>query len=120
MNKFVMVLGESTVLPGAIWTQYDVELLDKKMVCTNHKNSSQVFEIFYDSFKECEFGIGNGNLWLQCELKEGSLCFCSPRKCWKSEEGKYLIEKINQFTEIKDMKEYKQYTGKFFFLAMFK
>ena len=43
MNKFVMVLGESTVLPGAIWTQYDVELLDKKMVCTNHKNSSQVF-----------------------------------------------------------------------------
>lgn len=66
MDKFVMVLGESTVLPGAIWTQYDVELLDKKMVCTNHKNSSQVFEIFYDSFKEAEFGIGNGNLWLQC------------------------------------------------------
>ena len=38
----------------------------------------------------------------------------------KIEEGKYLIEKINQFAEIKDMKEYKQYTGKFFFLAMFK
>ena len=36
MNKILMALGESTVLPGTIWTLYDVELLDKKMVCTNH------------------------------------------------------------------------------------
>lgn len=120
MNKFILVLGNSNFLPGNMWTQYDVELLDNKMVCINHKDPSKVYEIFYDSFKEAEFGIGNGNLWLQCKLKEGDLNFCSPRKCWKSEEGKFLIDKINQFVEIKDMKEYRQYTGKFFFLAMFK
>lgn len=55
------------------------------------------------------------NLWLQCEL-----IFSLPRKCWKSETGKKLIEKINTVTEILDMKAYKQYTEPFFFIAMFK
>lgn len=121
MDKFILVLGgEDNVLPGKTWTQYDVEVKEKEMVCTAKKDANNVVTISYDSFKEAEFGIGSGNLWLQCKTKEGILNFCSPRKIWKSEQGKLLIEKINSVTEIKDMKAYKSYTGPFFFLAMFK
>lgn len=119
MEKFILVLG-SGKLPGNQWTQYNVDVLEDKMVCTQKKDSSIVVEIPYSSFKKAEFGIGSGNLWLQCELEDGILNFCSPRKCWKSEVGKKLIEKINTVTEVKDMKAYKQYTGPFFIFAMFK
>ena len=117
----VIVIGEvNKVLPGNAWTQYDVVLEETQMVCTNKKDNSIVVSIPYSSFKEAEFGIGSGNLWLQCNLENGTLNFCSPRKYWKSEEGKKLIAKINEVTEIKDMKSYKQYTGPFFIFAMFK
>lgn len=120
MGKFILVLGESNILPGKTWSQYEVNVLDDKMVCHSKKDISTIVEIPYSSFKSAEFGIGNGNLWLQCELENGNLSFCSPRKLWKSEDGKKLIEKINAVTEINDMKAYKKYTGPFFFLAMFK
>lgn len=90
------------------------------MVCTQKKDSSVVVEIPYSSFKKAEFGIGSGNLWLQCELEDGILNFCSQRKYWKSEVDKKLIEKINAIIEVKDMKVYKQYTGPLFIFAMFK
>lgn len=121
MKDFLIVLGkENNILPGKMWTQYSVEILDDKIVCTSKKESNIVVDILLSEFKTAEFGLGSGNLWLQCELDKGELVFCSPRKCWKSESGKKLIEKINNVTEIKNMKEYKQYTGPFFFLAMFK
>ena len=121
MNDFILVLGEpSNLLPGKAWTSYNVNIMDDKMVCTNKKDPSLSFDIFFKDFKEAEFGIGSGNLWLQCKLEQGSLIFCSPRKSWKSDSGKKLIEKINNVCEIKDMKAYKQYTGKLFFIYMFK
>lgn len=121
MENFVLVLGEnSPVLPGHTWTQYDVKVEDEELICVNHKDSSVVIKIPYTDFEKAEFGIGSGNLWLQCKLKGGSLIFCSPRKCWKSEAGKKLIEKINNVTEIIDKKNYDRYTGKFFFFWMFK
>lgn len=121
MNKFTLVLGqESPYLPGKSWTEYEVEVLQDKMVCVQKKDSSINCEINYSEFKETEFGIGNGNLWLQCKLEKGSLVFCSPRKSWKSEEGKKLINAINEVCPIKDMKCYRQYTGPFFFIHMFK
>lgn len=121
MDKFLMVLGDTNaVLPGKTWSQYEVEIGDSKMICTAKKEPNVVVEINYSDFKKAEFGIGNGNLWLQCELAQGELTFCSPRKYWKSDLGKKLIEKINSVTEIVDMKSYKQYTGPFFFIAMFK
>ena len=121
MEKFTLVLGEENkILSGGLCSQYEVDVLDDKMVCTKKKDIKISTEIPYTTFKSAEFGIGNGNLWLQCELEEGKLVFCSPRKCWKSEVGKKLIENINKVVEIKDMKAYKQYTGPFFFFAMFK
>ena len=121
MNNFLIVLGkENNILPGKMWTQYFLEILDDKIICTSKKDPNTVVEILLSEFKTAEFGIGNGNLWLQCQLNQGELVFCSPRKCWKSESGKKLIDKINNVTEIKDMKKYKQYTGPYYFLVKFK
>lgn len=121
MEKFTLVLGqENNLLPGAMWTQYEVEVSEDKMICTGKKDTSINVTINYSDFKAAEFGIGSGNLWLQCQFEEGPLTFCSPRKSWKSETGKKLVELINNACPIKDMKAYQQYTGPFFFLHMFK
>lgn len=121
MTDFVLILGEKNpVLPGDLWTEYGVEVSDEKLICKNKKDPAITVEIPYTSFHSAEFGIGNGNLWLHCVLENGNLTFCSPRKSWKSEAGKKLLEKIGKEIEIQDMKAYRQYTGPFFFLAMFK
>ncbi len=121
MDQFVMVLGNrNEVLNGTMWTEYRVDVNENEMVCSLKSNPSCWKAIPYSCFTYAEFGIGNGNLWLQCKVEGKWLVFCSPRKCWKSEQAKLLIDKINAVTPIKDMKEYKQYTGPLFFLAMFK
>ena len=116
MDKFTLVLGENNnVLPGKLWTEYSVE-----MICTAKKDENTLVKIPFDSFTKVKFGIGSGNLWLQCKVGNDSLVFCSPRKCWKSEQGKLLIERINSVVEVEDMKSYNSYTGPFFFFYMFK
>ena len=121
MDKFLLMVGdENSYLPGKTWSKYDVEILDDKMVCQSKKDSSVKVEIPYTDFVTAEFGIGSGNLWLQCRLKRDQLVFCSPRKSWKSDAGKKLIEKIDSATKISAMKEYNHYTGKLFFFYMFK
>lgn len=119
MDKFILVVtGDHNVLPGSGWTQYETEVLDDKIVSKAKDNTE--YEVLFKDIKSAEFGIGSGNLWLQLELENGHLNFCSPRKCWKSEVGKKLIENISKFVEIKDMKEYNHFTGKLFFIYMFK
>lgn len=66
-----------------------MEVKEKKMICTDKKDENNVVTISYDSFKEAEFGIGSGNLWLQCKIKDGSLNFCSPRKCGNQNRENY-------------------------------
>ena len=46
--------------------------------------------------------------------------FCLRRKHWKSAPAKLLLEKIGEHTEVTGMKEYNGYTGKLFFLYMWK
>ncbi|MCH5159957.1 MAG: hypothetical protein J1F66_03815 [Clostridiales bacterium] len=121
MSKFSLILGEAnSYLPGSKWTEYEVEVSSDKLICTAKKDSASVYEINLSEFKAAEFGIGSGNLWLQCTLEKGYFVFCSPRKSWKSAEGARLIEAINNVCPIKDMKSYKQYTGPLFFIYMFK
>lgn len=58
MDKFILVLGqENNILPGKAWKQYEVEVKEKEMVCTDKKDTNNVVTISYDSFKEAEFGI---------------------------------------------------------------
>ena len=121
MNNFLLVLGnENPYLPGKTWTQYNVEVLDDKMICQAKKDPSKKVEISYEELVSAEFGIGSGNLWLQCKMKDGRLNFCSPRKSWKSEAGKKLVDKVESFVPVLDKDDYQKYTGKLFFLHMFK
>ena len=119
---FDMVFGEGGgILPTAsAFTGYIAEIKEDCLVCTNDKLGVFNKEIPFSSFQRAEFGIGSGNLWLQCVVDGKPFVFCSPRKCWKSDAGKLLIEKIGEKTEVLSMKEYKQFTGKLFFIYMFK
>ena len=118
---FNMVVGHGGgILPQAMgYTGYFTEITDGSIICTNEKLKAKK-EIPFSSFKSAEFGIKNGNLWLQCIIDDAPLVFCSPRKSWKSDAAKLLISKISEHTEIKDMKEYDRFTGKWFFIFMFK
>ena len=117
-----MVLGEGGgILPTvSAFTGYMAEIKDDCLVCTNDKLGVSQKEIPFSSFQKAEFGIGSGNLWLQCTVDGKPFVFCTSRKSWKSPAAKLLLEKIGEKTEILDMKEYDRFTGKLFFIYMFK
>ncbi len=122
-NKvFVLVLGEGgNILPCPIgFTAYMTEIKGDRLVCNNDKLGVKNKEIPFSSFQRAEFGIGSGNLWLQCVIDGERFDFCTPRKGWKSPAAKLLLEKISEKTEILDKKAYDQYTGKLFFIHMFR
>ncbi len=121
VNKtFNMVVGDGgDILPAKGYTGYFTEITDNSIICTNEKLGVKK-EILFSSFKSAEFGIGSGLLWLQCNIDGSFFAFSSPRKSWKSPSAKLLIEKISQHTEILSMKEYDNYTGKLFFIYMWK
>ena len=122
-NKvFNMVLARGgDILPTVSdFTGYIAEIRDECLVCTNDKLNVFNKEIPFSSFQSAEFGIGSGQLWLQCIVDGNEFIFCSPRKSWKSPAAKLLLEKIGEKTEILSMKEYDKYTGKLFFIYMFK
>lgn len=119
---FDLVLAEGgDILPTVTaFTGYVAEIGEDSLVCTNEKLGVVKKEIPFSNFSKAEFGIGSGNLWLQCIVDGRPFIFCSPRKCWKSPAAKLLLEKIGEKTEIEGMKEYDKYTGKLFLLYMFK
>lgn len=123
-NKvYELVLGEGgNILPcPSGFTGYMAEITDDALICMNDKLLEAGSKtIPFSSFTQAEFGIGSGNLWLQCVVDGSPFVFCSPRKSWKSPAAKLLLEKIAAHTEILDQKEYDHYTGKLFFIYMFK
>ena len=98
---------------------YFVEVTDEALVFMNDKLGVKK-EIPFDCFEYAEFGIGSGNLWLQCKVSGKPFVFCTTRKKWKSPAAKLLLEKIGEKTEILDMKEYNGFTGKLFLFYIFK
>ncbi len=117
---FEMVVGDGgNILPAKGYTGYLAEITDNSIICTNEKLGVKK-EIPFSSFKSAEFGIGSGLLWLQCNIDGSLFAFSATRKCWKSPSAKLLMEKISQHTEILSMKEYDNYTGKLFFIYMWK
>ena len=119
---FDMVLGESgSILPKARgYTGYIVEIKDDCLDCTNDKFDVYHKEIPFSSFTRAEFGIGSGQLWLQCIVDGEPFIFCSTRSNWKSPAAKLLLGKIEEKTEIAGKEEYDKYTGKFFWWYMIK
>lgn len=120
MDEFILVLGEeNNILPGRLWSGYKVKVLDDKMICTPNKEKTLNYEIYFKDFKKAVFGIGNANLWLQCETIYGPIVFCSPRRNWKSEAGKKIIESLGKYIKVEGMDDYKKYTGKFWWIHCF-
>jgi hypothetical protein len=114
------VSGDEGVLAvrGA-FTGYFAEITDTSVICTNEKLGIRK-EIPFADFKRAEFGIGSGNLWLQCIVDSSEFSFCMPRKAWKSPQAQLLLKKISEHTELLDKKEYDRFMGKLFWLYMFK
>ena len=98
---------------------YFAEVADTALVFINDKLGVKK-EIPFDDFEYAEFGMGSGNLWLQCRVSGKPFVFCATRKRWKSDAAKLLLEKIGEKTEIIDMKEYKGFTGKLYLFYFFK
>lgn len=119
---FDMVLGEGGgILPTATaFTGYIAEIKDDCLVFTNDKLNVFNKEIPFSSFQRAEFGIGSGQLWLQCIVDEKPFVFCSTRKNWKSPAAKLILEKIGEHTEILGMDDYNKIMGKFFIFYMIK
>ena len=119
---FNMVLAQGGgILPTVTsFTGYHAQIKDDCLVCTNEKLKVFYKEIPFSAFQRAEFGIGSGNLWLQCIVDGKPFVFCATRKSWKAPSAKLLLEKIGEKTEILSKKEYDQFTGKLFFIYMFK
>ena len=119
---FDMVLARGAdILPTVTaFTGYITEIKDNCIVCTNDKLNVFNKEIPFSSFQRAEFGIGSGQLWLQCVVDGKEFIFCSPRKSWKSPAAKLLLEKIGEHTEILGMDDYNKIMGKFFWYYMIK
>ena len=118
LNKtFDMVVGEGGgILPQKTGMQgYIAHIKEDSILCTNDKLGVSR-EIPFSSFTEAEFGIGSGNLWLQCHVEGRPFVFCTTRGNWKAPSAQLLLEKIEQYTGEIDRKEYKKFTGKLFLL----
>ena len=120
-NALELVIGEGgNILPQKIGMQgYFAEMTDTSLIFTNDVLKVQK-EVPFTSFTRAEFGIGSGQLWLQCIVDGSSFVFCMRRKHWKSEGAKRMLQKIGEHTEVLGMKEYNGYTGKLFIFYMFK
>lgn len=111
-DVFEMVLGqENDVLPGKGFHSYFAVVGEDSITCYKAKGEKVVKEIPYISFREAVFGIGSGNLWLQCYIGDVFLPFCTTKKQWKSPAAQKLIEKLNQYITV-EMKDYKRFMGK--------
>ncbi len=117
-----IVFGESgSILPKAVgFTGYIVEIRNECLDFTNDKFGIFHKELPLSSFQRAEFGIGSGQLWLQCIVNGEPFVFCCTRKCWKSPAGKLLLSKIGEYTSILGMDGYDKFTGKYFLYYMIK
>ena len=100
------------------FTGYIAEIKDDHLEFTNDHFGVYGKRIPLSSFQAAEFGIGSGQLWLQCVVDGEEFVFCTPRHQWKWPAAKLLMEKIGQHTEIIGMDVYKKATGKLGLLYM--
>jgi len=119
-DVFELIIGESNnVLPGKTWQSYFVIPGESSMLCHKADDENTVIELPYSSFTKAEFGIGSGNLWLQCLVSGEFLPFCSTKKNWLSPAAKKILEKLGGLISEEDKKLFSKATGKFSALYMF-
>lgn len=121
INKVMLIIvgHGGNVLPQKGFTGYWAEITDTSVVCICDTLQAKK-EIPFSDFKAAEFAIHNGYLWLHCNINGEFLAFTCSRKNWKSPVAKLLLQKISEHTELSNMKDYERYTGKLFWIYMWK
>ncbi len=95
---------------------YFAEVTDTALVFCNDVLGVKL-EVPFATFRRAEFGIGSGQLWLQCDIGGKRVAFCLRRCHWKSALAHEMLDKIAEKTgEILDWKAYQKYTGKLWLL----
>ncbi|MBQ8862385.1 MAG: hypothetical protein IJ021_06580 [Clostridia bacterium] len=113
-DVFEIILGDANnVLPGGTWQSYFALMGEDTITCYKANDESTVIELSYSSFTKAEFGLGSGNLWLQCNVGEDFLAFCSTKKNWLNAAGQKLVGKLDSFLSEEDKKLFAKATGKF-------
>lgn len=117
LNVIIGLGGE--ILPQKVGMQgYFGELTDTGILFSNDVLNVEKKEVLFSSFTRAEFGLGSGQLWLQCTVNGSDFVFCLPRSNYKSAAGQYLLDKLDaQLGEsLRDDPDYKKYMGAFFWL----
>ena len=115
--NFIVGLG-GDILPQKVGMQgYFGELTDAGIRFTNDKLNVKK-EVLFSSFTRAEFGLGSGQLWLQCTVSGSDFVFCLPRSKYKSAAGQYLLDKLDAQlgVSLREDSDYKKYMGAFFWL----
>ena len=108
----VVVGGANGVVRGGTFSSYVVYVKDESMIWYHVKSKGlfkkvysidEEVEIDYSDFSSAEFGRGNGNLWLQCVIKDEFIAFTNPPLGWKDSRTVKMIENIGKFVTIKDI-----------------
>ncbi|MBP3321280.1 MAG: hypothetical protein J6M12_02905 [Clostridia bacterium] len=118
---FEMILSEGggiLACPSS-FTGYAMEIGEESFTCVNDQ-LNVCREFAFSDVTKAEFDIEGGNLFLRFVVEGRPLVFCSPRKSWKEPAAKLLLERISEKTEIGNQKLYDGYTGKLFWLYLFK
>lgn len=107
------------ILPQKVGMQgYFGELTETGILFSNDVLHVDKKEVLFSSFTRAEFGLGSGQLWLQCTVDCSDFVFCLSRSKYKSAAGQYLLDKLEaQLGEsLRDDADYKKYMGPFFWL----
>ncbi len=111
--------GKYLPTPSFGFVGYFAQITETCLACSDGKQTMSV-EIPFAAFSRAEFGIGNGNLWLQCIVDGVPFVFSATRGAWKGAAGKLLLQRIEAVTPLIDKKLYDGYTGKLYLWYMFK
>ncbi len=107
-------------LPQKIGMQgYFAELTDTGFLFTNDVLGVDKKEIPFSAFSHAEFGLGSGQLWLQCVVNGSNFVFCLPRRVYKSAAGQFMLDKLDEQLDgepLREDRDYKRYMGKLFWL----
>lgn len=115
----VILGGQNSLLPGGLWTAYWAEIREGSVRFVNDVLGTDI-TVPYTAFRNAEFRIGNGNLWMQCMVYDDELVFCSPRRSWRSSAAQRFIAALENHLTVFGKKDYDRMMGKLFWLYMFK
>ena len=111
-NKFSLVLGEtSELLPLDLGISIEVIVFNDQIEFDN--KFQERFYLKFSNITSVKFEKIRNKLWIHFVIKNGTIHLYGNKKNWKTTTARKLIEKLNEVTPIKHMKEYDKYVSCF-------